>query len=366
MSNWYYGTERDLVYIQHHGVLGMRWGHRKDRSSGGRTARAIKAVKSAPKNLVSRHRSNLESRYMNQGYSKKQAQEKADKRIKNEKRAAIIAAAAAGTAIAAYQINNKYFKDKVIRKGETLDTVFGGNPERSFDPDRRFYATRSAKDHKKYVGMYGKQLNGAGYYDLHNIQRNFNDDIKVASRHNARKVFNDLYKNDPEFRSRVDGIQPIRFTLDKYNRFNVSAPVTHDQNAEKAVNKYFEALRKKGYGAIEDINDMKYSGYETKEPLIVFGNTPSQLRSATRKVSQISQQEVESEYGPQLAKALLQNYGKKGATLAGVAGGVSAASTKAKIKKARRLRSSGASTKTIARQLGMSTKEVDKLLSRDK
>lgn len=366
MSDWYYGTEQDLVYIQHHGVLGMRWGHRKDRSRGGRTVGAIKAVKSAPKNLASRHRSNLESKYMNQGYSKKQAQEKADKRIRNEKRAAIIAAAAAGTAIAAYQINNKYFKDKVIRKGEALDTVFGGNPNLNFDPDKRFYATRSAKDHKKYVGIYGKQLNGAGYHDLHNIQRNFDDDIKIASRHNARKVFNDLYKNDAEFRSRVDEINPIHFTFDKYSRFNVSAPISRDKNTEKAVNKYFEALRKKGYGAIEDINDMKYSGYGTKEPLIVFGNNPSQLRSATRRASQISQQEVDSEYGPQLAKALLQNYGKKGAALAGVAGGVSAASTKAKIKKARRLRSSGASTKTIARQLGMSAKEVDKLLNRGK
>ena len=247
-----------------------------------------------------------------------------------------------------------------------MDTVFGGNPNLNFDPDKRFYATRSAKDHKKYVGIYGKQLNVAGHRDLHNIQRSFDDDIKIASRHNARKVFNDLYKNDAEFRSRVDEIMPLRFTFDKYSRFNISAPVAKDQNAEKAVNKYFEALRKKGYGAIEDINDMKYSGYGTKEPLIVFGNSPSQLRSATRKVSHISQQEVDSEYGPQLAKALIQNYGKKGVVLAGVAGGASAASTKAKIKKARRLRSSGASTKIIARQLGISTKEVDKLLSRDK
>lgn len=37
MSDWYYGTERDLEILQHYGVLGMKWGVRKSSGSGAKS-----------------------------------------------------------------------------------------------------------------------------------------------------------------------------------------------------------------------------------------------------------------------------------------------------------------------------------------
>jgi hypothetical protein len=98
-------------------------------------------------------------------------------------------------------------------------------------------------------------------------------DIKVASKDKAIKVFDSLYKSDTDFRDAVD--RHIRGTgaknaKQKYERFKQALVGMRNQGPDK---KFYDALKKAGYGAIQEINDMKFSGYNARNPLIVFDNS---------------------------------------------------------------------------------------------
>lgn len=49
------------------------------------------------------------------------------------------------------------------------------------------------------------------------------------------------------------------------------------KSSKKAYKKFYDKLKSHGYGAIQDINDMKYSGYHAKNPLIVFDNSKNNI-----------------------------------------------------------------------------------------
>ena len=87
--------------LYHHGVLGMKWGKRKGKSSNS---------SSQPKS--SKHYDSLVSKYSQKGYSPQEAERRAKKRIKTKKALAI----AGGTALAAagaYVAYKKYVKDTI-------------------------------------------------------------------------------------------------------------------------------------------------------------------------------------------------------------------------------------------------------------
>lgn len=57
-----------------------------------------------------------------------------------------------------------------------------------------------------------------------------------------------------------------------YEVFN-AALVDHDSSSMQVNSKkFFDALGRKGYNAIKDVNDAKYSGYKSLNPIIVFGS----------------------------------------------------------------------------------------------
>ena len=132
-------------------------------------------------------------------------------------------------------------------------------------------------------------------------------DIKVASEKRARETFEKLYKNDPEFRKNLaqrveenrlnlltkkgmmkgnvvdqlieQGKDPklrqLREMNDKelkgkaYDLFNIML-VDSDHRSRSNQNKFYNALKEQGMNAVQDMNDKKYSGYGTKNPLILF------------------------------------------------------------------------------------------------
>ena len=132
-------------------------------------------------------------------------------------------------------------------------------------------------------------------------------DIKVASEKRARETFEKLYKNDPEFRKNLaqrveenrlnllakkgmmkgsvvdqlieQGKDPkfrqLREMNDKelkgkaYDLFNIML-VDGDYRSRSNQNKFYNALKEQGMNAVQDMNDKKYSGYGTKNPLILF------------------------------------------------------------------------------------------------
>lgn len=238
----------------------------------------------------SKHRLKLEDQHKKLGMSDEQAQAAANNRIRTEK---ILAASAAMTVGAcALYIANKNRKNKIdgiIKAGETLQRVemqdTGGKLH------DMFYVAKGEHDSKRYenlLGMARKQSTGHAYL----MKLEAAADIKVASKNNAAKAFGDLYKNDPEFKKSVEGYVKTHFAgrnpvgnindlsdrniKKMYENFN--ANIMHIRDSKSGADKkFYDKLKSAGYGAIQDINDMKYSGYNARNPLIVFDNSKGNI-----------------------------------------------------------------------------------------
>lgn len=231
----------------------------------------------------SKHRQRLEEKYKELGLTDEEAQAAANKRIRTER---IVAGAAALTvaACAAYY-GNKYRKTKidgVIKAGDFMQRV------EMRDTDSKlhdvFYVSKGKHDNKRYAGLLGmtrQTQTGEAY--LMKLQAQ--SDIKVASQEKARKVFEDLYKNDRDFRTAAYDFSGKHFSgknqadiFDQssknmkklYENFNANLIGARNSGVDK---KFYDALKAQGYGAIQDINDMKFSGYKAKNPLIIFDNS---------------------------------------------------------------------------------------------
>ncbi len=238
----------------------------------------------------SKHRQKLESKYQEMGLSKEQAEAAANNRIRTER---ILAASAAVTvtACAAYYMHSKHKNkvDGIIKAGENLQRIEMKDTNGKLHDV--FYTSKGEHDNKRYAGLLGatrKQQTGHAYM----MKLEASKDIKVASKDKAAKVFGELYKNDSDFRSQVEEhakahfrgsnkVKDINNLSDRnirkmYENFN--ANILHIKDSGSGADKkFFTEMKKAGYGAVQDINDMKFSGYNAKNPLIVFGNSDNIL-----------------------------------------------------------------------------------------
>ena len=245
----------------------------------------------------SKHRTVLEEKYRKQGMSKVEAEHEAEKRIKMEK----VVAAAAGITIAAAGVYaaNKYIKtrtDGLLKAGHVLQRVEMQDTQgKLYDT---FYAAKDRSDKTKYAGMLGmarKQQTGQAYMMKISAQK----DIKIASDKKAREVFEDLYKNDPDFNKKVrsavsqhfSGVNQVdpkdmspRAMKKMYDNFN-SGLIQIRESGSGADRKFYDKLKSQGYGGIRDINDMKFSGYKAKNPLILFGQNDNLMVQSYKELS---------------------------------------------------------------------------------
>ena len=287
---WEYNYISEQNELYHHGVKGMKWGVRRYQNKDGTLTNSGKKRyddgSSITEKKKSNHRLKLEEQYRKSGLSRKQAEELANNRIRAEK---ILAASAAVTvaACAAYVANKqiRYRVDGVIKSGETLQRI--EMQDNGGKLHEQFYAAKGSHDSKRYKGLLGmtrQKQTGNAYL----MKLKANRDIKVASQDKAAKAFGDLYKNDPEFRRSVEKHVGTHFNgvsnkvdtsnlsdrniRKMYDNFN-SALINIRQEGSGADKKFYDKLKSAGYGAIQDVNDMKYSGYHARNPLIVFDNS---------------------------------------------------------------------------------------------
>lgn len=332
---------RDPSYaLEHHGIKGMKWGVRRfQNKDGSLTAagkkrydvgdatvldkKAAKAFNQGKRGLghfykkqarneriakkiqydsnISSRRKKLEERYKAEGYSDKEAAVAAYKRERAEK-AAVVAGSIALTA-AAVVVARKVYQDRVdqvIKSGTVWKRVTSNERAELHDA---FYAATKKKDTDRYVGLYagGQRLGALGRGHMFQVSIKNTEDLKVVSPHKARKELQSLAQ-DPEFRKkasetvgRFDRIAAINIANGKigkteYEQFN-RALVDHNSPAVKS---FYKALRSKGYDAIGDINDRKYSGYNAKSATIIFNKT----KAAVIKSRELGRQEMAA----QLAK----------------------------------------------------------------
>ena len=83
---------------------------------------------------------------------------------------------------------------------------------------------------------------------------------------------NPLNSNEKQLRLYDRAIKALNkgtFYKSLYYAFN-SNLVNHDKRQQKLNDQFYSFMRSKGYDAIKDMNDSKYSGYGTKDPIIVF------------------------------------------------------------------------------------------------
>lgn len=318
-------------YLLHFGVKGMKWGVRKDRkvSVNVANAKAIvearkkdlksvdrrdeKAVKSATRELryakedlssvrileklnskpKSKQQLEMEERYKQKGLNDDEAAVAAYKNIRTKK---LITAAAATTltlasAYAGYKTSNE-FMDKTIKAGSSLQHISADGTVGVRDA---FYSSKNKLDKIKYKGIFGSflDLEKGGAYSK-NIK--VLSDIKQVSPNNAKKILQDLIKNEPEFAKGLtkymdpdnvysklgpDLSRKAKRSIDKlkkgivdkniYEVFNV-ALVDHSPEMQSLTDKFFKKLSSKGYNAIKDVNDIKYSGYNALNPIITFNS----------------------------------------------------------------------------------------------
>lgn len=246
----------------------------------------------------------MEEKYKSKGMTDDEAAVAAYNNIKTKKILAVVGTAV--LVVGAYKLHSEYV-DKIIKAGTNIQNISSAKDKGLRDV---FYSSNNKMDNLKYKGLYGSVINGEG---AGTVKKNVGimKDIKRASPKNAQKILADIIDKDPEFAKSFNTylkeevsngkLSPGYITLGKtaesgllkgklnkqgYEVFN-AALVDHSPEMQKLSDRYFKELSEKGYNAIKDVNDSKYSGYDTKNPMIVF--------NAKEKIKLLSVDDIPSE-----------------------------------------------------------------------
>ena len=256
------------------------------------------------------HRLQLEEKYRKNGLSFDEAEQLAAKRIRTEKFVAAAAAVAVTSAVATAKYKG-YTKEYIFKEGSEFQRIMRLSENAEIKEGRQYLAF-DKKDKVKYKGIladtFQKNINAEadvmGDIDPNYVKDKIYDvtvkskqEIKVASEKMARNTFEKLYKEDMQFRcafnrslknegmafalgkpdlqrivNKVDNGKKLN-TLDMktkgYDLFNVML-MNKSEDGVKASTKFYDALRKQGVNALQDVNDKKYSGYKAKMPIITI------------------------------------------------------------------------------------------------
>ena len=326
MTTWICTRQNELT---HHGIKGMKWGIRRFQNKDGSLTPAgrrryddgindkqydkadvKKQTKSnektykIPKNK-SLHRLQLEEKYRKQGLSQEQAEQQAAKRIRTEKYVAAAAAVTVASCVA-YAKYKGYTSDKIFETNTEFQRIMKLAENAEIRQGRQYLAV-DKKDKVKYKGLLGSsfetQIKAQNKINevfnekavkeaVYDVTVKNKDTVKVASRKRAEDAFMKLYNEDSEFRKALQEraketteemgfLKPFSKKLGEgklekhqlrkygYDIFNTLL-VDTDKRSESNANKFYDALKKQGMNALEDINDKKYSGYNAKMPIITF------------------------------------------------------------------------------------------------
>lgn len=279
----------------------------------------------------SKSRLKLEAKYKNKGMNDEEAEIAAYKHDRTKKIIAAVGAVTVASA-AAYVAYKHYDKvtDKVIKSDTPIHNI-SQNPWKS--NKHAFYASYKKSDVNTYKGLYGDTLNKNhnifGTKNVYDTTFKYESNLKVASRKSGKETLEKLMKTDKDFNRNVqmdllnaagdsnrtpkdrkrfekayfDAVKgDINYNV--YDMFNKKL-VYHDEDREKLNTKFYDELEKKGYSAVQDVNDKLYSGYNTKNPIVMFGNKSyGEVVNRTKLDQEEIDKYVNRFYAKQYAKSL--------------------------------------------------------------
>ncbi len=264
--------------LYHFGVKGQQWGIRNYQNEDGSYKPGAEG-RYAPDSLTGKAHAALSANYQKaHGVSKEKADAAAARDVEFAKKAAIAAAAVTLTAagIYAYRKYGMEYADETLKAGTTIQTL-------SMDTNRlnngkAFYTAYTESDKQSYVGQFGKDgqevfgiQTGSGE-NKYKLQATTEKELKIASLKSSEKAFNDLMKNDAEFKAMVEKNVSNKPGLNgaktAYEKFNARALLGNDDDSTAMQKKFYGELSKRGYQGVADVNDRKYSGFNTKAAIV--------------------------------------------------------------------------------------------------
>lgn len=289
---------------------------------------ALAEIDAYEKKGASNRFKHLTEKYKAKGESEDESKIHAYNREKREAILTIVGGTVltAATAYAAYHHYDKV-TDRLIKEGETIgrieDETYNGSLHDSF------YAFHNKADAVKYRGMYGDYIMSRGYLDGPPKELSMkvkNGGLKIASQENARKALSELVNENPSVKSgmiksfnevaKYDPLVSRQGVLNKavkdlgdnkvtdnvYNAMNFGL-VTHSPEQQKLNDSFYKKLKSKGYDAIRDINDKSFSGYGSKDPIVVFAKDKVDVS----RVSQLSKDFIESNNQKAMNEIMVRN-----------------------------------------------------------
>ena len=380
----YFNYAGDDYYVAHFGIKGMKWGVRRYQNSNG----SLTPAGNTRYDKKSDRQLKLEAKYQRKGKSKTEAEAAAKKRIGIEKTIAASAGIALGAA-ATITLIKKYkdYSDDIIvgTKDQPIYRMELMNDAKDHDTAKAVYGVYKKKDTPQYFGTLAKQRNLEAKYDISSILRHrptksayemkmaYDSGVKMASTKNSRKIFKDLMKNDPTFKKNVENMPKLdsvdklahikRDRYDSFIRDLNGAGVKGSGRDSDAAKQFFNEMSKRGYGAIHDSNDAKFSGFGAKSAGIFFKDgydwTAKKLSDQEiEKNAQIGEQIINKEAVKTFFKSALPGLTVHAALEAGL--------SQTKGNRAVSLKRAGVSDSDIAKQLNVSEADVKKLTSKNK
>lgn len=290
--------------LYHYGVKGMKWGVRKDKyyeTTG--TSQKKKSKVDDSEAIAARNR-----------------------KIKMILAVAGGVAVVAATAYLAKKYHLNFASDKVIPPQTVLQNM---NIATKMDLNDSFYVAYKNIDKKKYLGIYGHALEDRAV--LGEVKKTMvsvgDSGLKVVSHKNAKDIFAKTFNNkkdiktlktfakDAGFFNNNYGVRRLAIKSSEelkrgqigentYKLFNVYG--NYDVDGKNLQKRFFNVLKEKGYGGIEDLNDKIYSGYKSKNPLIVFGGDKV-LDIKSEKTVEVGHEIIHKQYLKEFGKLKVSN-----------------------------------------------------------